>query len=38
MGMPDDLGLNGIFVRVEKLTKLVRLVLCLVGGGSLTAE
>ena len=37
-GLPMHKGLNGIFVCVEKLTKLVKLIPCSVGGGSLSAE
>ena len=37
-GLPDHQGCNGLFVCVEKLTKLVRIIPCLVGIGSLTAE
>ncbi len=37
-GLPSDAGYNGILVCVEKLTKLARLIPCLVGGGELSAE
>ena len=37
-GLPSDAGYTGILVCVEKLTKLVRLTPCFVGGGELSAE